>query len=200
MVNRRKIIIVFIAALVVTTAVSADMVPVSGRDARRGQPARVCDRADPVPTSLLSSSTHYPGVADLYSWPAISLPEPSAALGRTSQPQHPAILTDGQGSLNLCLCAFLGLGLCGSGHWVKKLSLGVIPEWYHNGGPFQIGHSHAVTPNNLSLIPARCFIQPDCTMEDPLTQYHRLGTIVSLWRKSQFTPVVLAPRGPPRMS
>ena len=199
MVNGRKIIIAFIAALVVTTAVSADMVPVSELDAGRGPHARVCDRADPRPTSLLSSSNRL-AISDLYSWPAISLTEPSAVLGQTSQAQHPQILTDGQSSLNLCLCAFLGLGLCGSGHWVKKLSLGVIPEWYHNGGPFQIGHSHALAPNNLSLIPARCFIQPACTIGDALQQYHRSGTIVSLWRKSQFTLAVIASRGPPALS
>jgi hypothetical protein len=96
----------------------------------------------------------------------------------------------------LCLSAIIGLGLCTSAHCVKRLSFGFIPEWYHNGGPFQIGHSFAVNPDSVNPVPAYCFVQPVPGAEDFIPQYH-LGTIVSLWRKSQFTADVLAGRGPP---
>ena len=75
------------------------------------------------------------------------------------------IRSDGQNSLGLCLCALLGLGVCRSAPWVKKLSLTVIPEWYHDGGPRQIGHSLAVTPDCLCSSSA-CFVQPQSPAED----------------------------------
>jgi hypothetical protein len=63
--------------------------------------------------------------------------------------QPTTILIDRQDSMTLCLYALLGLGLCKSAPWVRKLTFGTIPEWYHDGGPFQVGHS--------------CRIAPDCT-------------------------------------
>jgi hypothetical protein len=109
---------------------------------------------------------------------------------------QPQIISDRQSSLSLCISAIIGLGLCSSAHCVRKLSFGFIPEWYHNGGPFQIGHSFAVCPDSVCPAPVCCLVQPAVTAEDFLPQYH-LGTVVSLWRKSQFTPDVIASRGPP---
>jgi len=112
------------------------------------------------------------------------------------QTQTPRILTDQQSSRNLCLCALLGFGLCSSAHCLKKLHFGFIPEWYHHGGPYQIGHSLAVNPDSLRPISLCCFIQTTFAGEDCEPHYHS-GTIMSLWRTSQYTPDVLASRGPP---
>ncbi|MBA7615625.1 hypothetical protein ES703_22909 [subsurface metagenome] len=201
MTDRRKLLIALIAVLVVTAAVRADMSPVSRLDAGRRQLPHISGRADVqyIQYTNLSSPSIFPSVADLDSWSVEFLPEANPDVGQTSDMQNPQILTDGTGSFNLCLSALIGLGLCSSTHWVKKLSFGFVPEWYHNGGPFQIGHSYAVTPESLCPVPACCFVQPACTVEDSLPQY-RLGTVTSFWRESQFTPVVLAPRGPPNMS
>lgn len=109
------------------------------------------------------------------------------------------IATDGQNSLHLCLYALLSMGLCRSVPYVKKVSLGIVPQWYHDGGPFQIGHSSAISPDCLDAAPIYCFIQPDDRADD-LTPRYRPGAIVSCWRTSQFTPSVLASRGPPCMS
>ncbi len=50
------------------------------------------------------------------------------------------VCTDsGQSSFSLCLSALVGLGLYRSAHSLKWLSLGLIPQSYHNAGPFQIG-------------------------------------------------------------
>ncbi len=198
MIDCRKLIAVVIGGLVVTAAAYAGMVPVSRLDAGRRQLPHVCGQTDLRYTNL-SSPSNFPSVGHLDSWSVEFLPEASTDVSQTSEIQHPLSLTNGQGSLNLCLSALIGLGLCSSAHWVKRLSFGFVPEWYHDGGPFQIGHSFAVTPESLCPVPVCCFIQPVCTVEDSLPQY-RLGTVVSLWRKSQFTPTVLAPRGPPNMS
>jgi len=193
--DRRKLLTALIAALVVTAAVRADMTPVSRPDAGRRQLPRICGQTD-LRYANLSSPYNFPSVADSDSWSVEFLAKANPDIGQNSDMQNPQILTDETGSFSLCLYALIGLGLCRTAPLVKKLSFGFVPEWYHNGGPFQIGHSYAVTPESLCPVPACCFIQPVFTVEDSLTQY-RLGTVTSLWRKSQFTPVVLAPRGPP---
>ncbi len=197
MIDRRKILATVIGVLVVTSAVYADMIPVSRLDAERQQPAHICGRAD-AQYANLSSPSNYLSVADLDLWSVEFLPKVNPDIGQTTGMQNPQILTDGTGSFSLCLSALIGLGMFSSAHLVKKLSFSFVPEWYHNGGPFQIGHSHAM-PESLCLTPVYCFIQPVFTVEDSLPQY-RLGTVTSLWRKSQFTPTVLVPRGPPNMS
>ena len=198
MVDRRKILSVLVGVLALTAAVNAGMVPVSRPDAERLQPPRVCGRTDLQPTDF-AGLFDYPSVTDLNLEPVRFSPEVGLGIGQPPLTQDAQILTDGQSSLSLCLSALIGLGLCSSAHCLKKLSFGFIPEWYHNGGPFQIGHSLAVSPESLCPAPACCFVQPVWAVEDSLEQY-RLGTVTSLWRKSQFTLCILAPRGPPAMS
>jgi len=193
--DRRRLIVGVIGALVVTAAVRADMTPVSRLDAVSRQSAHVCGQADLGQTSS-SSPFACLSVTDLNWRPVEFLPETSGDLSEISEIQYPQSLTSGPSSLNLCLSAFIGLGLYSSADRVKKLSFGSIPEWYHNGGPFQIGHSLAVNPDSVCPVPACCFVQPVHTAEDIVPQ-HRCGTVVFLWRKSQFTPDVIAPRGPP---
>jgi len=114
-------------------------------------------------------------------------------------PEHGLVLEGGPGSMSLCLYALMGLGLCSAPHWIKRISFGHIPEWYHGGGPFQIGHSYAATPKSLCTLQVCCYLPPDVPVEDPIPRYC-LGIIVSCWRKSQFTPDVIASRGPPLFS
>ncbi len=198
MINRRKLLITVGLGLLVTTGVYADMTPVFRMDAKCVQSSNVCSRTELQYTNL-SSPYNPPSVTELDLWSVEFLPEAKDDISQTSEILHPLSLTNGPSSLNLCLSALIGLGLCSSAHWMKRLSFGFVPEWYHNGGPFQIGHSYAVTPESLCSVPVCCFIQPVFTVEDSLPLY-RLGTIVSLWRKSQFMPCVLASRGPPNMS
>jgi hypothetical protein len=193
--DRRKFILGAIGALVFTVAVRADMIPVSNRDFGRRQATCASGRTD-LAYANLSSQSHCPTVADPRLWSVQLLPKANASMGQASQIQQPQITTDGAGNLSLCLYALIGLGLCRSAPYVKKLSFGCVPEWFHDGGPFQIGHSFAVSPESLCPAPACCFIQPVCT-EQPLISQYSLGTIVSLWRKSQFALSVLASRGPP---
>lgn len=197
--NGRSLISAILGGLLITAAGYADMVHTPGLDCAGEPVAAVCDSLHPLdanPLELFAS----PGAADLAIGPVPFLPKNSPDPEQANQSQVAQVLTEGTTSLNLCLSALMGLGLCGSVHWVKRLHFGFIPEWYHDGGPLQVGHSHAVNPNTLCTVPAYCFIQPDCTAEDPPPLY-RLGTIIlSLWRISQFTPDVIAPRAPPSAS
>jgi len=194
--DREKLVASVVGALIVTASVHADMMPTSSPDIGCGQSPNVLGGQTDLWYTDFSSPFSYPSVADLDLWPVGHLPGPTADTGQTSDLQNLRSFTDGPGSFALCLYALIGLGLYRYAPWVKKLSFEFIPEWYHDGGPFQIGHSHAVTPETLYPTPACCFVQPVCNVESFIPQYS-LRTIVSLWRKSQFTSSVIASRGPP---
>jgi hypothetical protein len=191
--ERRRIMSVVIVALAASGFARADMTPFSGWDAGGPPVAQACNHAEPVaPQSSLA-------MVDLgLPLPGFSI-GPKAGQQAAGGPQSPCVLKDEQDSLGLCLYALLGLGLCKSAPLVRKVSLGAIPSWYHDGGPCQIGHSFAISPDCLSPVSVYCFVQPDRRDENPSPRYRRRGT-VSLWRESQFTLSVLASRGPPHLA
>ena len=197
--NGKRTILVLFVVMVCTASVYADMMPVPTVSTERGKSPDVPRGRTDLHYADLSGTFSYPNIPNLDLWPVALLPGPTADTGQTSELQNLRSFTDGPGSFALCLYALIGLGLCQAAPWVKKLSFEFIPEWYHDGGPFQIGHSHAVTPETLYPTPACSFVQPACLVESHIPQYSQ-RTIMSLWRKSQFTPDVIASRGPPNMS
>jgi hypothetical protein len=197
MIEWRKIIPAVLAALVLVGTGYADLMPMS--------PAEVTSEGT-LPTDLppvLQDSKggglfHSPGILGLDS-PGVGLPSPvEAGAGGASETQALGVFSREPQSRDLCLYALMGLGLCKSAPWVRKLSFGVIPGWYHDGGPFQVGHSHAISADCLCSALGYCFIQPDRRAEDP-TPLHRRGMVVAPRRKSQFTRTGLASRGPPHL-
>jgi len=188
----KQLILSVLAVCAVTASVYADMMPASLADSAY-QPLGTYDR------------TGIPGAGDIHpnGLPALASPlGPIAFLPRVNAnatsadwTQTQQVLTDDRGSFDLCLYALFGLGLCRSVPLIRKLSLGGMPDWYHHGGPFQIGHSHEIAPDCL-LSAAACFVQPDCTTEDVIPHCYQ-GSIAALLRKSLFTPGALASRGPP---
>ena len=190
-------ILLLVVACGATGVACADMVQVPREGEEGVFVARACDPAG-QDTSIPSSIFSCCDIAQLCSMSVGFVVEvkPTGEYDAGLQPM--LVLCDRQDSLGLCLYALFGLGLCKSAPWVKKVSLGVVPGWYHDGGPFQIGHSFAVTPDclNAALV---CFVQQDNIAETPLSQY-RDEEIVSLWWQSQCTPVIRSPRGPPFLS
>jgi hypothetical protein len=187
----RNIVALLVVGIALSGTVYADMAvsgPLGGGETAwlRAQPAPERPLAgDPFLDSSFATS------------PLVRRPLPSAGAPeavRDSQTVH--ILTERQDSLHLGMWALLSLGLCKSAPWVKRVSLGVIPDWYHDGGPFQLGHSLAVSPDCLNSTSVCCFIQPESRDEAPMPQCRRRG-IISLWRETQFTPAVRASRAPP---
>ena len=197
MIRRRRLITAAIGSLLLAGFVRAEMMPICHRMPEQQSVLSVwCSseeqRANPV--GLYGKS-----IFDDFALRTI--PFPTEAAAHIEKPakvsQEALILEGGPGSMSLCLYALMGLGLCGAPHWIRKLSLCHLPEWYHGGGPFQIGHSFAATPKSLSKIQVCCYLPPDdVPAEDSIPRYC-LGIIVSCWRKSQFTPDVIASRGPP---
>ena len=194
----RNMLFVFPAVFIFSLAARADMATVNFAGTECRQVARACSEVKDEPTDS-AGFLEFPSIPVLGSWDERLLPEVGEHVKRVPETQRPKILTDGQSSVNLYLSALISLGLCSYAHCLKKLHSNFISEWHHSGGPFQIGHSIAVSPDSICPAPVCAFIQPAHAAEDHVPQY-RLGAIVSLWRKSQFTVTVLAPRGPPHIS
>ena len=192
--ERRRIISAFVAILIVAGVAPADMAPTSDRDIAIPPPMAILGCP-----SLPSVDAPLPFVAvvvDVSSLPVGLSRKAGVEGGRTVEPEPLYTLADRQDSLRLCLYALFGLGLCRSALWVKKLSSGAIPGWYHDGGPFQVGHSFAISPDCLISAPVFCLVQPYCGCEPPAAPYHTEIIFSLLW-KSEFAPVVLTARGPP---
>jgi hypothetical protein len=195
MIDRRRFFTAIMGVLIVSVVACSDMVSMVGLYAQqqvlspvRGQTQvrRVCLSG---PFDTLSFSDLDIGF--------VRIPiEPGVDICQTPELPHTIDLTIRPSSCRLCLYALMSLGLFSTPHWIRRLPFSLIPEWYHNGGPFQIGQSFAVPADSLCPVPAYCFIQPVSAAERLIPQY-RLRTIVSLWRQSQFTPETIASRGPP---
>ena len=195
MIERRIILAAVFGVCALTATIHADMMSPSSLHGGYQHSPRACVATDQQHTNLFSP-LGCPSITNLDLPSVKSLPGLKGDVEQARQMQPVQVLSDGQTSFGLCLYALLGLGLCKSAPFVKKFSLGCIPEWYHNGGPIQIGHSHAIGPESLCSAPVCCFVQPVCTAEDISPQYYK-GIVASLLRSSLFTPTVLAPRGPP---
>jgi len=189
----RDIAVLAFLGLVLSGTGYADMTAFDRLEANQpagfhGQPdAEGSPVSDPLFGSTFATA---PGVPDK-SWL-----RPMAVAGPTHDAQPIHVLTEGHYEFHLCLWALLGFGLCESAPWMKRLSVGVIPEWYHGGGPFQIGHSSAIPPDCLISVPVFCFVQPDCTGEHSSPR-HTGQSFIAPWPISKCALAVDAPRGPP---
>ena len=192
--NWRRVIALVMGVLAFGAAARADMMatPLSETAYPQAPAAGARDGRQHTP---LFASLGETSIVDPFSLFATDVPVAKAEVEPTGEVPALRIRSDGQSSLNLCLYALIGLGLCRSAPWARRLSFGGVPEWFHDGGPFQIGHSFVVSPDCRCAAPV-CFIQPNHIEQDHIPRY-RLGMIVSLWRTSQFTPTTLASRGPP---
>jgi len=198
MICRRRLITAIIGAFLVSVVVRAEMVPICHFDIEHRQDSSVCVQSENPPTN--QSGLYGCSILDDFGLKDVQIEVETDVDAEPPAQTPPMIeLTGGPCSASLCLYALMGLGLCSAPHWIKRLSFSHIPEWYHDGGPFQIGHSFAATPESLCTLQVCNLEPPDDTAEDFLPQY-RLKTIVSSWRKTQFTPDVIASRGPPDMS
>lgn len=187
-----KHILAAVVVLAAASGVRADMVPLSERDMgsrKVGEIVVDCPLQpvwdDPVPFSSLV-------FADLDGLPVGPFTDAQAGVEPADAPQPTCVLEDKQGSLGLCLYAFLSLGLCKAVSWAKLLSACVALGWCHDGGPFQAGYSHIISPDCLRIAAAHCVVPPDAATEDPSPQY-RCEAVFSLWRKQQSASIALAP-------
>lgn len=195
MIQGRKIAIAVFMAFAATGVVYGDMMPATRLDR---PPVPPTSSASPAASESSDESTWSAdrGMANLALPSFASCVELSVTTEQVDAAQPLGILPHDRGSVDLCLYALLGLGLCRSGQLARRSTLGFIPGWYHAGGPYQIGHSHAVGPETLCPIPLYCFIQPDAEVDDVLSS-SRLGAFASLPEPAQYVPAGIISRGPP---
>ena len=147
--------------------------------------------AGSIPTMSFDSDT---GLLPV--WRGIAQPveyissQPENAAGRQPDrtPAAPALPASG----TLALLGLGSLAIRQFGCAAQKLHWGVAPDWYHAGGPSQIGH---ITPFELNAAPV-AVADFEQHLHEPL--------LVRLLRRcqvehhvSQFIPLAAIPRGPP---
>lgn len=198
MAEGRKAILAVFAIFFAVGGVRADLTPMSWAEADSPGQSYAPAEAECLEILLFGFSDPVAVPIDLRSRAGHLCREIQTAVDEMADGQQAIALKDGHSSFDLCLYAFIGLGVFRSGHWVRRSSIGFIPEWYHSGAPLQIGHSHAVGPD-ARCHAAVCFIQPD-VMPDHLMPLYDRGTILSLVRASQFIATLLASRAPPSLS
>jgi hypothetical protein len=78
-----------------------------------------------------------------------SAPQPSSVSAEVEPAAHLVAMRPGPSSLALALGALMSLGVFQAGRSIYRAQLvGFVPEWYHTGGPTQIGYA---TPIDLEL-------------------------------------------------
>ena len=106
-------------------------------------------------------------------------------------------LPPGPGSANLFLWALGGCGLWQAGRSARKLQLGALPEWYHAGGPAQIGYA---TPLDVEFsraaMPLCCFDVP-AEIGNEASGRWGLGCEPAYHLSARHFLLAAAPRGPP---
>jgi len=195
MVTGRKRLVLVVVAVVLAAPAYADMMPVVGCDAQPfGDDGFTrCQTCFPSPGSPWSEPDTVDAGFSSVGFPIDVASQRSTFVDR----QRPIIvLVDQQSSTTLCLYALMGLGLFKSSLGMRKFVSGVIPAWYHEGGPFQIRHASVISPDCLPSYVA-CFVQPEDVGEDLTLKKYCEGTFGPLYRKSQFIPTALASRAPP---
>lgn len=195
MLDRKRGLSAVVVSLIVSAVACADMTSAGAPSTQRQKLKAVCSESNIQKPYSSDQSDIYDASALNVRFEPIPL-ETGPDISQPFETPDAIFLTEGIGSHRLCLYALLALGLYSAPHWIKKSSWGHIPEWYHDGGPFQIGHSFAVPPNSICPLPAYCFVQP-VSVSEHLMPRHHLRIFVSLWYKSQFTPETTAARGPP---
>ncbi len=185
-----RILIGFCAGLFLAGSSYGDMTGAAQFDvglAARQMPRQDCDAFDSLAIGTL---------ADLDWFAVRSVLLQRSTYDGSREPDPPShVLADRQGSMHLCFCALLGLGLLKSVPCAWRLPLGAIPAWCCEGGPSEVGHCLAVPRDGASVI-LLCFHQPDVVAVG-LRPVYRFGVITFLWRQGHFVSTGLVPRGPP---
>jgi len=118
---------------------------------------------------------------------------------KTREAQPVPVLTDGHSSFSLCLYALLGLGLCRSAPFVKKLHCGcnpgMVPTWRSLPDRSQLRHLAGL----LTSTQVFCFIQPDARRNGRFSATIQWGTIDIPLVEITIHTNALASRGPPRV-
>lgn len=180
--------------------------------ASSGSPLRLEENAAlALPVGLASRPTMAPSGIDVSRLPASA----ASGFGLPTAPPPVNIFQDQQGatstrkvdnlpappsSLAVALSSLLTLGGWRLVRQARHVHLVCLPEWYHAGGPGQVGHATLLDlSKSLNVLPI-CWYQPDTAGvgSQPMVHYSRPERCAR-WVSSYFIPTS-APRAPPSFS
>jgi len=105
------------------------------------------------------------------------------------------VLPGGPGSVALFLSALSGLGVWQLGRSARKFHFASVPDWYHSGGPVQVGHVTAINPDLTAPVMVSI-----CDLPAQQSIRLLLRRAVPLRLRSQCsTPALATPRAPPHL-
>ena len=133
-----------------------------------------------------------------FSHGVFGLAQPLVALPSESRPGDASLreLPPAPSSMALVLSALATLGAYQGVRSVKRLHLNFAPDWYHTGGPTQVGHA---TPFDLEFGGALPVSEFDKPVTRPAFAY-RIPREPRSRLRSQFFLLTESPRGPPNRS
>lgn len=194
-----RLILVFSFTLVAASAVRADLVPAhhSATTSAKAMVPRVAAAEADSYRARINDGRYG---EDLF-WPAAHVPDALLVPESASDDSLTQPLPSAPSSVTLCLSAFAGFGVWQLTRSARKIHLGALPEWYHDGGPIQVGH---VTPLDLSFdlsaLPVCHFEAPDPVGDRTPGPGWWLSRAPRHPFHSQFTLLTADPRGPPNLS
>ena len=127
----------------------------------------------------------------------ITLTPPAIDSSMPTEPEaKPTVLPADMSSVTMFL---MGISSLGAWQFVRsakntKFHLGHMPEWYHTGGPIQVG--------GVAAFDFDYYTPTFCTLDEPAGKQqfsHHSGRNLPARLKGQFLLTVEAPRGPPRL-
>jgi hypothetical protein len=102
------------------------------------------------------------------------------------------VLPGGPSSVVLFFSALSGLGVWRLGRSARKFHFASAPNWYHTGGPVQVGHVTAINPD--MTVPATISI---CDLVAEQCIRLLLRRVAPLRLRSQYIHALATPRAPP---
>jgi len=128
----------------------------------------------------------------------ITLTPPAIDSSTPTEPEaKPTVLPADMSSITMFLT---GLGSLGAWQFVRsarntKFHLGHMPDWYHTGGPMQVGGVSAIDPNLV----APAMVSIGDLLAEQSTQLFLRGAAPPRLRSQCSTPALAAPRAPPHL-
>jgi hypothetical protein len=122
-------------------------------------------------------------------------PVPSHHFSQPKADTQVNLLPAGPSSVSLFLAAFGSLGVWRLGRSVRKFQFGCAPDWYHTGGPIQVGHAKAMEFDFTQSVIS--------SLDEPTDEHHlsfRMRRRNTLRCRKHPYLRILRPRGPPTRS
>ncbi|MCX5673861.1 MAG: hypothetical protein NTX87_02535 [Planctomycetota bacterium] len=117
-----------------------------------------------------------------------------AGLAAVADPMHtPGRLPEEPASLSLVLAGLGSLGAWQLGRAARTAHFGHVPDWFHAGGPMQVGHTFIANPDCTAVLEI-------CSFDHPAGEHrllHRLRCDPPPIHQPQCILVTESPRGPP---